>query len=238
MSYPTAGMGNVGTNGTLDLHGASTHVDGLTLYDWQNNPDAARCTGQGCPAASATTTVNAPLDTSQAVGLDRASSRPRSTPARLAGPLTAFVGASIAPKPDGSPYCFSSFHADSQNFEVTGSPTDPPVRIFVDGGDVTLGNKNHSDVNNDVATAAQLDPAADLQHRHDGAACTTRATSPRRSTPRTPPAVGVTSNAGSDFYGSMICKTIDNVGGWTFHYDTRLASIGDGTWRIREYTER
>jgi hypothetical protein len=31
---------------------------------------------------------------------------------------------------------------------------------------------------------------------------------------------------------------IDNVGGWTFHFDTRLMSIGDGAYRIRQYTER
>jgi hypothetical protein len=48
----------------------------------------------------------------------------------------------------------------------------------------------------------------------------------------------VTSNAASDFYGSMICKVIDNVGGWTFHYDTRLASIGDGAYRVSQYTEK
>ena len=48
---------------------------------------------------------------------------------------------------------------------------------------------------------------------------------------------GQTSNAGTDFYGSMICNTIDNVGGWTFHYDTRLAALGDGTWHIKAYAE-
>jgi hypothetical protein len=35
----------------------------------------------------------------------------------------------------------------------------------------------------------------------------------------------------------MIRNTIDNVGGWTFHYDTRLNAIGDGTWRVKNYAE-
>ena len=48
---------------------------------------------------------------------------------------------------------------------------------------------------------------------------------------------GVSSNAQTDFWGSMICNTIDNVGGWTFHYDTRLNAIGDGTWRVKNYAE-
>ena len=235
VSYPTPGMGNVGTNGTLDLKGNSTHVDGLTLYDWQNNPNAARCTGNGCPAASATSTVNAPLDIGQSVG-STGFIQAQIDACKAAGPLTAFVGASITPKADGSAYCFSSFHADSQNFVVGGAATDPPVRVFVDGGDVTLGNKNHSDVNNDVVGAPS---SIRLQIYTTGTTVSMYNQSNLAAAVYAPNAScgGVTSTAGSDFYGSMICKTIDNVGGWTFHYDTRLASIGDGAWRVRDYTE-
>ncbi len=185
VSYPITGMGNVGTNGTLDLLGSSTHVDGLTLYDWANNSDPSRCTGQGCPAASATSTINTPLNTSQASG-STGFIQAQIDACKLAGPLTAFVGDHIDPKPDGSPYCFSSFYADSDNFQVTGSATDPPVRIFVDGGDVTLGDKNHSDVNNDVVGCAELDPAADLQHRDDGAHVQPERRSRPPCTPPTP----------------------------------------------------
>jgi hypothetical protein len=236
VSYPVAGMGNVGTNGTLDLKGASTHVDGLTLYDWQNNPNAGRCTGQGCPAASATSTVNAPLNVAQASG-STGFIQAQIDACKAAGPLTAFVGDHIDPKPDGSPYCFSSFHADSQNFVVTGNATDPAVKVYVDGGDVTLGNKNHSDVNNDVSGAPS---SIRLQIYSTGTTVSMYNQSNLAAAVYAPNAAcgGVTSNAGSDFYGSMICKTIDNVGGWTFHYDTRLASIGDGAWRLRQYTEK
>jgi hypothetical protein len=108
--------------------------------------------------------------------------------------------------------------------------------VFVDGGDVTLGNKNHSDVNNDVAGAPS---SIRLQIYSTGTTVSMYNQSNLAAAVYAPNAAcgGVTSNAGSDFYGSMICKTIDNVGGWTFHYDTRLASIGDGAWRIRDYTE-
>ncbi len=236
VSYPVTGMGNVGTNGTLDLLGNSTHVDGLTLYDWENNSDPSRCTGQGCPSTSTVSTINTPLNTSQASG-STGFIQAQIDACKQAGPLTAFVGDHIDPKPDGSPYCFSSFYANSQNFVVTGSASDPPVRIFVDGGDVTLGDQNHSDVNNDVPAAPssirlQIYSTGTTVRMYNQSSLAAAVYAPNAS------CGGVTSNAGSDFYGSMICKVIDNVGGWTFHYDTRLMSIGDGAYRIRQYTER
>jgi hypothetical protein len=236
VSYPTTGMGYVGSNGTLDLLGNSTHVDGLTLYDWQNNPDPARCTGAGCPSASNTSTINTPLNTDQAAG-STGFIQAQIDACKAAGPLTAFVGSSIAPKADGSPYCFSSFNADSDNFVVTGSPSDPPVRIFVDGGDVTLGDMNHSNVNNDVPAAPT---SIRLQIYSTGTTVSMYNQSVLAAAIYAPNAScgGVTANSGSDFYGSVICKVIDNVGGWTFHFDTRLASIGNGAYRIRQYTER
>jgi hypothetical protein len=48
----------------------------------------------------------------------------------------------------------------------------------------------------------------------------------------------VGSNAATDFYGSLICDSISNVGGWTFHYDTRLGTIGDGKWILKHYWSR
>jgi hypothetical protein len=236
VSYPVSGQGNVGTNGTLNLQGNSTHVDGLTLYDWQNNPDYGRCSGQGCPAQSSTSTLNAPLNTSQAAG-STGFIQAQIDACKQAGPLTAFVGDHIDPKPDGSPYCFSSFWANSQSFVVTGAATDPPVRIFVDGGDVVLGNKNHSDVNNDVpgtpsSIRMQIYSTGTTVSMYNQSNLAAAVYAPNAS------CGGVTSNAGSDFYGSMICKVIDNVGGWTFHYDTRLASIGDGAYRVSQYTEK
>jgi hypothetical protein len=236
VSYPVTGQGNVGTNGTLNLQGNSTHVDGLTLYDWQNNPDLARCSGQGCPAQSSTSTINAPLNTAQAAG-STGFIQAQIDACKQAGPLTAFVGETIAAKADGSPYCFSSFWAKSTNFTVTGAATDPPVRIFVDGGDVVLGDSNHSDVNNDVSGSPS---SIRLQIYTTGTTVSMYNQSNLAAAVYAPNAScgGVTSNAGSDFYGSMICKVIDNVGGWTFHYDTRLASIGDGAYRISQYTEK
>lgn len=228
VSYPTAGLGVIGTNGTLTLKGASTHVDGITLYDWDANPDSSRCAGVAC--SSPTTTVGTKLDISNAVGSE-GFIQAQIDECKAAGPLTSFVGTSIAAREE--PYCFTSFYADTQNFQVTGTGT---ARIFVEGGDVVLGNKNHSDVNYDNPAAPD---AIQLQIYTTGNTVSVYNQGNVAAAVYAPNAAcgGVSSNAGTNYYGSMICKTIDNVGGWTFHYDARLASIGDGMWRIRDYSE-
>ena len=108
---------------------------------------------------------------------------------KAAGPLTAFVGTTIAARTE--PYCFTSFFADTQNFVVTGTGT---ARIFVEGGDVVLGNKNHSEVNYDAAqpNSIKLQIYTHRKHRehvqpgeHRGRGLRTR-TLPAAGSPRTP----------------------------------------------------
>ena len=45
------------------------------------------------------------------------------------------------------------------------------------------------------------------------------------------------SNAQGTLYGSMVCETIDNVGGWTFWYDERLRDIGAGQLDVVSWRE-
>jgi hypothetical protein len=212
----------------MTLRGNSTNVDAITLYDWDANPNSGRCDGQACSAP--TTTVGSRLDIGAAVG-SAGFIQSQIDACKATGPLTAFVGSTIAGRAE--PYCFTSFFADTQNFVVTGTGT---ARIFVEGGDVVLGNKNHSSVNYDVPTNPS---SIRLQIYSTGQTVSMYNQSDISGAIYAPNAAcgGVTSNAGTDFWGSMICKTIDNVGGWTFHYDTRLSSIGDGTWRMRNYIE-
>jgi hypothetical protein len=227
VSYPVAGQGDIGTNGTLTLKGASTTVDGITLYDYDANPNPSRCSGSAC--SSPTSTIGTPLNIGAALGTGFIQTQIDAC--KQSGPLTAFIGSSIAASP--TPYCFTSFQATTQNFTVTGIGT---AKIYVDGGDVVLGDKNHSDVNNDVPGSPT---SIKLQIYTTGQTVSMYNQGNLSAAIYAPNAAcgGVTSNAGTDFYGSMICKTIDNVGGWTFHYDTRLASIGDGTWRVKDYSE-
>ncbi len=227
-SYPAPGQGQIGTNGSMTLLGNSTSVDAVVLYDYDANPDPSRCTGAACSAP--TTTNGSKLDIAGAAATD-GFIQAQLDACKAVAPLTAFVGTTIAARPE--PYCFTSFFADTQNFTVTGPGT---ARIFVEGGDVVLGNKNHSDVNNDVpgtptSVKLQIYTTGQTVSMYNQGEIAAAVYAPNAA------CGGVTSNAGTTFYGSMICKTIDNVGGWTFKYDTRLSSIGDGIWRLKDYSE-
>jgi hypothetical protein len=232
VSYPDTGKGIVGTNTSLTLKGSSTTVDGMSLFDTDTAGTDNRCTGQGCPTTSDTVYAPQKLDIKTAVSstgfivqqLDAC---------KADEPLTAFVGDSIEARVE--PYCFSSFFADTQSFTVTGDPN-LSAKVFVDGGDVTLGNKNHADVNYDVANNPS---SVRLQIFSTGSTVNVYNQGDVSAAVYAPNAAcsGETSNAQTDYWGSMICNTIDNVGGWTFHYDTRLSTLGDGTWHIRGYSE-
>ena len=230
VSYPVLGQGIVGSNGVLELKN-NTVADGVMIFDWASDPDWDRCQNGPCSNAATRTSVDERLDIDTALQSggfikNQIDVCKASTPG---GTLPAFVGTTIAARAE--PYCFSSFHADTQNFTVTGNGV---ARIFVEG-DVTLGNKNHSQVN---YTSAQPD-SIKLQIYTMGEDVGMYNQSNMAVALYAPNATcsGVTSNAGSDFYGSMICNVIDNVGGWTFHYDTRLGGIGNGRFNITEYNE-
>jgi hypothetical protein len=48
---------------------------------------------------------------------------------------------------------------------------------------------------------------------------------------------GASGNAGAHVYGSLICRRIDNVGNWHFHYDERLADFGRNTFSVVGWRE-
>lgn len=48
---------------------------------------------------------------------------------------------------------------------------------------------------------------------------------------------GASGNAGADFFGSLICKTMDNVGNWAFHYDSSLNQFGTGLYDVTVWRE-
>lgn len=234
VSYPDDGFGIVGTNSTLTLKGSSTTVQGVALYDTDTLGETDRCTGQGCPSTSLVTTSPSKLDIKSAVATDGfITQQLDACKAASGGALQAFVGSSIAAS--STPYCFSSFYADTQNFTVTGDPNLSAI-VYVDGGDVTLGNKNHASVNYDVPNNPS---SVRLRIYSTGSSVSVYNQGNVSAAVYAPNAacVGETSNAQTDYWGSLICNTIDNVGGWTFHYDTRLGALGDGTWHVRNYAE-
>lgn len=48
---------------------------------------------------------------------------------------------------------------------------------------------------------------------------------------------GGSGGADIDIYGAAICKFMDNVGGWRFHYDDALGVYGSGQWAVGYWTE-
>jgi hypothetical protein len=48
---------------------------------------------------------------------------------------------------------------------------------------------------------------------------------------------GESSNASADVYGSLICRTIQNVGNWRFHFDEQLADITRDTYTVATWRE-
>jgi hypothetical protein len=48
---------------------------------------------------------------------------------------------------------------------------------------------------------------------------------------------GSSGNAGVHVYGSLICRNIDNVGNWRFHYDEALADASRGTFTLASWRE-
>jgi hypothetical protein len=50
-------------------------------------------------------------------------------------------------------------------------------------------------------------------------------------------ATGGSGGAGAHVYGSIICRTLDQVGNWRFHYDEQLADFGRQTYTIGSWRE-
>jgi hypothetical protein len=45
------------------------------------------------------------------------------------------------------------------------------------------------------------------------------------------------SNAGVNFFGALVCDSIQNQGGWSLHFDDALAGDGNGTFTVAGWRE-
>jgi hypothetical protein len=48
---------------------------------------------------------------------------------------------------------------------------------------------------------------------------------------------GAPGGAGADIYGSIVCRYVDNVGNWKFHFDEALADLGRGVYTVATWRE-
>lgn len=236
------GNGIIASNEDIVLNGSSTGVDGVYLYNWDNYPDYGRCThsgGSDCDDVLA----DPPVDPSARFGprLEVGGSRLGTAfiDEALAGcgtPLSSYTSSTDGSTLNGDtfPRCVDNLTFDTDIAIVNGpievyvagqlsigndvdincpsggcvtggsDPDSTQLRIYSDGGDVSLGN--HSAI-----AAGIYAPESDC--------------------------AGNPSNAQGAIYGSMICGTIDNQGGWQFNYDDDLLQIGSNTWVLDDYRE-
>ena len=228
------GEGNLGSNGTITLNGSVT-ADDAELHDWETNPDPTRCTSNGNTVCAGADQVAPKTDvaSTEAMGFidDAIAAYCPATP-------VAFTGTSLAAS--GTPYCFTTMNLTA-DFTVTGTGN-AIVYLTNPGTTSTFAVANKAKVNCPLCTgtggprpdAARLQiftksvgPIRIGNHSHVAASIY----APRATCGGNP------SNAGANFYGSMVCAIITNQGAWQFHYDDRLRDLGVGGWTVRRWAE-
>lgn len=241
---PNPPRGIIGSNGTITLNGSVT-ADDAELHDYDAQPDPNRCISNGNAVCAGMNPIGPETDvTSEAATgfIDDAFVTPSPAPGACGTPanFVAFTGTTLAARPE--PYCFTTMTI-SANFTVTGAATDKAiVYLYNQGAGTTFGVTNKVLVNCPLCTGTggPRPIPARLQiftksvggikignHSHVAASIF----APRATCGGNP------SNAGANFYGSMVCSIITNQGAWSFHYDDQLSNQGVGGWRVRRWAE-
>ena len=238
-------LGVVGSNGTIVLNG-NADADGAALHNYGAAPDPTRCTSNGNTVCTGFKPVDEKTDvtSNEVVGfIDDALKTPSPAPGACGNTttLTAFTGPTLAARPE--PYCFTTMNL-SANFNVTGAGN---ALVYLTGtptATTTFGVSNKVRVNCDLCTGfggAEKPNAARLQ-------IFTKSVGPIRIGNHTHVAASIFapnatcggnySNAGANFYGSLVCQVITNQGAWAFHYDDRLRDLGVGGWTVKRWAEQ
>lgn len=224
------GNGRVGSNGDVTYRG-NADADGTDVYDYENDPDN-RCTGDPC---SRVVTHDDRLDISSPAAttfiqqaFDTCAADPSRTPVAWVASQSA---GRLTPSPNGF-YCYTSMTFDVDTTVVTADPAGSPVVAYV-SGPISVSNGvrvNYSSVA-PRAQALQLYSIGTRVAIGNHAKVAAAIWAPRAE------CLGNPSNAQAEIFGSMVCRTIDNQGGWDFFYDDALGGITDGTWRVLNYAE-
>jgi hypothetical protein len=244
-------LGTIGTNGSVSFTG-NPSVDKIMLFNYQgNNANPGRCDGQPCsytdtnnpPSNTIVYTVTDPYPVTQA-DVPPGSPDPNqfihdqlNACEAVQGSLQPWVASqhNYTLVNTGTPQCYSSVTFDDDT-TISGATSANPLQLYV-SGNVTM-TKNHQNVN---FTGNTTPDASAFQIYTAGATVSFTNQSAFVGLIWAPFATcaGQTSSASSDIYGSMVCGTIDNQGGWNFHWDESLAfKLGLGQWRVANYSEQ
>jgi hypothetical protein len=210
--------GRIGSNGSVTLNGNAT-ADGVDLYNWTANPNSSRCSGSVC--ATGLVTYPNPLDITSPASYAFITAQLAACASPAAYQTTAQVSHVL---PAGT-WCASSLNFDADT-TVSG-----PTVIFVSGN---ISASPHLSINYASGVAPvpanlqiySLGSTLDLSnHVNIGAAMYA-------------PLAACSGGAQTNIYGSIICRSISNVGGWVFHFDDALNNLGAGDFRLRHYREQ
>lgn len=215
----TTGHGRLGSNGSVTLDGSAI-ADGVDLYNWTSDPNSSRCSGSTCTSTGGLNTYGTKLDITSASATQFITSQLNNCTS-----TTAFTTSTTSTHalPSGT-WCASSL-----NLDVDTTVTADTV-IYV-SGNVTMShhlNINYSSTTVPVPSKLQIYM---LGTTYDQSNHTTIAGAIYA------PLATCNGGAQSVVYGSLVCGSISNVGGWQFHYDDALATVGGGDFRVRNYRE-
>lgn len=225
--------GDVGSNGTITLNG-NVVADDAHLHNYDALPDPARCTSNGNTVCAGADRVGPKTDVTSAEALGFIDDAVATCPL----PIVAFTGTTLEARE--APYCFTTMNLGA-DFTVTGTGN-AIVYLTNATTETTFGVTNKVKVNCALCTGTggPRPDAAKLQ-------IFTKAVGPVRIGNHTHVAASIFapnascggnySNAGANFYGSMVCRIVSNQGAWSFHYDDRLKDVGAGGWTVKRWSE-
>jgi hypothetical protein len=239
--------GIVASNGTIRLNGASTTVDGVHLFNFRELPDLNRCDasgGTGCDDVKAPDGPRFPsaifddrLEVGEDLDLDMRFITDTLASSLCPSPLTSFTASSnttIGVAGTTTVLCYENFTVGrGVNLTVAGN-----VQIYVNGI-ISIGNSARVNCPGCTSSTA-TPPSTNLQIYSAGGdvrignqtyiAAAIYAPQSRCG--------GNPSSAQADIFGSLVCGSITNQGGWSFHFDDALASIGSGSYQLQAFRER
>jgi hypothetical protein len=246
------GNGIVGSNGTIRLNG-NTYVDGVQLFSFAGAlATYARCDGRnqagqcagllaaGGPVWPSATFVD-PLEVGPGEDLDTAFiDAARTDPARCNGVAPTDWRASLNGGVLGNPtgptrqvMCVNNLIIDTNTTVAAGRT----VEVYVYG---TFSTSNDTTLNCSGCTATSRPDSTRLRIYSDGGDVNIGNHNFVAAAIYAPESTcgGNPSNAQAEIFGSLICRDITNQGGWGFHYDEQLRSIGDGDYQMHAWQER
>ncbi len=239
------GNGVVGSNESIEIKG-NTRVDAVHLYNWDDYPDLSRCNDDGgvddCADVQAMPDAILPsrrIGPRLVIGDDLETAFIDEELADCASPLTSWtasdnggvLGSPTTPNPQK--LCYENMTFDQNTTLAPGAD----VEIYVRGS-ISVGNG--VDVNcTSCNTGSSTPQSTRLQLYSTGSAVSFGNHSKTAAAIYAPMSEcsGNPSNAQGEIFGSLICQTITNQGGWNFHYDDRLKETGTGEYVMTDWRE-